>query len=304
MVVTGNEAIIRYGKQNVFGTVADTIDKSWGLSQKISGLTSTEGHKPQMDVGTATVTEFTYGGQTRDFNLEWIMSGHEFFEYLIGPKDAAGKYVYRHTPTYFTQQIVIARAGEVDDGAGNMVDGFLVRTLRGCALNSWSMSYGIEGEVKCNASVKCGVEDMPASDSSEGEKPTANRKPFTFDHAKVMLTGDAAIAKVQSVELSVNPNHQLVRTGGNKQAVDAHKQLLEITGKISMTFEKGTNFQYLIDRKNDAGITITLMNGDQTIVIGLTDISFPAHALSAIEANALILEDVSFQAQDISVTVS
>ena len=119
-----------------------------------------------------------------------------------------------------------------------------------------------------------------------------------------MLTGDTAIAKVQSVELSINPNHQLVRTGGNKQAVEAHKQLLEITGKISMTFEKGTNFQYLIDRKNDAGITITLMNGDQTIVIGLTDISFPAHALSAIEANALILEDISFQAQDISVTVS
>ena len=83
-----------------------------------------------------------------------------------------------------------------------------------------------------------------------------NRKPFTFDHAKVMLSGDTAIAKVQSVELSVNPNHQLVRTGGNAQAVDGHKQLLEIKGKISMTFEKGTNLQYLIDRKNDANLNI------------------------------------------------
>ena len=316
MVVTGNEAIIRYAKEASFGKFpvkggdgADANDpnpdyKSWGLSQKISGLTSTEGHKPQMDVGTATVTEFTYGGRTRDFNLEWIMSEHEFFEYLLGPVKG-NKYEYQNLPTYFTQEIAIARAGgKVDDGAGNLVDSdYLVRTLKGCVLNSWSMSYGIEGEVKCNASVKCGVEDEPTSKVGKIDPPTRIRDPFTFDHAKVMLTGDAAIAKVQSVELSVNPNHQLVRTGGNAQAVDGHKQLLEITGKISMTLEKGVNLAYLIKRQNDAMITIMLNNlSDKMITMVLKDISFPAHALSAIEANALILEDVSFQAKTIEVS--
>ena len=72
-----------------------------------------------------------------------------------------------------------------------------------------------------------------------------------------------------------------------------------------MTFEKGTNLQYLIDRKNDANLTIMLDNGIPTeiVTIALMGISFPAHALSAIEANALILEDVSFQAQTIEVII-
>ena len=224
MVVTGNEAIIRYGKQDDFDMVAGTIDKSWGLSQKISGLTSTEGHKPQMDVGTATVTEFTYGGRTRDFNLEWIMSGHEFFEYLLGPKgtdksgsggdDDSKKYPYQHAPTYFTQEIIISRGL---DGMKNMI-----RKLVGCALNSWSMSYGIEGEVKCNASVKCGREEEPTEIVAMPDAPTPGN-PYTFDHATVAVNGgDTEVGKVQSVELSVNPNHQLVRTGGDKQAVDGH----------------------------------------------------------------------------------
>ena len=301
MVVTGNEAIIRYGKQTKFDTAVDG-DKSWGLSQKISGLTSTEGHKPQMDVGTATVTNFTYGGRTRDFNLEWIMSGHEFFEYLIGPKgtgDKAKEYVYSHAPTYFTQEIIIARGL---DGNKHMI-----RKLVGCTLNSWSMSYGIEGEVKCNASVKCGREEEPTEIVAFPDVSTPpSGKPYTFDHATVtFMEGGPAVGKVQSVELSVNPNHQLVRSGGNKQAVDAHKQLLEITGKISMTLEKGVNLKYLIERKNDAVIMIALDNdGDSAtsmITMKLENISFPAHALSAIEANALILEDVSFQAQMITV---
>ena len=302
-IITGHEVYTGWKKQTSFGGVADTPEKAdgkmanpFGHNLKITGLTTAEGAHPLQDLGHGVVTQFAYGKLSRNFSAEWILSDHRFLELIMGKVDG-NTYSYAQAIVPFTQFLTFG----FEEGDTTKIH----RQLIGCLLNSVNIRFGVgQEDVMCNASVLCGIDgsgteiDM----STDGFIDEPAHSPYTFDHANIMV-GTEKLGEAQNVELTIDPKHQLVYKTGQAHAASGHKTLTEYRGKATFTFVGGAGLELVKQRSKEMAMSIDITNGTKKIEFKLKQIQFLEHSNPTIEPNQLVTQDLSFQAQTMTVEV-
>ena len=310
-IITGHEVYTGWRKQDNFNTMADSpkvntanvgdpsnavIANPFGFNLKITGLTTAEGAHPLQDLGHGVVTQFAYGKLSRNFSAEWILSDHRFLELIMG-KFEGNTYSYAQAIVPFTQFLTFG----FEEGDTTKIN----RQLIGCLLNSVNIRFGVgQEDVMCNASVLCGIDgsDTDIDMSADNLIDEPEHSPYTFDHAKIMV-GEEKLGEAQNVELTIDPKHQLVYKTGQAHAASGHKTLTEYRGKATFTFVGGAGLELVKRRGKEMTMSIMIANSPKKIEYKLEQIQFLEHSNPTIEPNQLVTQDLSFQAQTMTVEI-
>ena len=193
--------IMAYGA--VTGTYADTVNKSFGLQDKMSSLTLTNNKVNLAKLNQNTVDRFAYGQQSRisisiiytfkpvvvwygfiSTNTIWIS---RFITCIL----IHGKIQLLHQKPELVQ---------IEVGiAGASTPANVTRTLKGGIVGAVALSTSVGGMVDCSTDITYGQETAPSTALTPPIKPTV-QSPYTFAHAELYF---CRTQKLHNVKMSV-----------------------------------------------------------------------------------------------------
>ena len=341
MVRTGAYAYAKYGWEdddspNVFGGTATQIANSFGAKTAITGWTLTTNRVNLGKLGQVEPAVYAYGQQAGTLGVGFVLSdttSHEIFRNFYGAGVGAGN--HSEAKVYGTN----AAGGALKNFLGNSFTteiGFtgdtdtIVRTLKGCIINTLSLSATIGGTVDCSADIVYGKEDDPSTTVSAAA--TEGGKPFTFAHGSIKLSDGVgndvaiAVAEVQDVDINFAQNSELLYQIGSNQAVAGIKKVLDITGRFRIAWNdnnaveaviaqlKGANYKETWHDKYVSGsdnieFELTFTNGvtagsagERTIKITGSGLSLTDHNVSGLEPVEPVFEELNWQVKTAKVT--
>ena len=332
MVRTGAYAYAKYGWEdddspNVFGGTATQIANSFGAKTAITGWTLTTNRTNLGKLGQVEPAVYAYGQQSGTLGVGFVLSdttSHEIFRNFYGAGVGNGN--HSQGMVYGTN----AAGGALKNFLGNSFTteiGFtadtdtMVRTLKGCIINTLSLSATIGGTVDCTADIVYGKEDNPSTSVSAAA--TEGGKPFTFAHGTVKLSdgsgNSTVVAEVQDVDINFAQNSELLYQIGSNQAVSGIKKVLDITGRFRIAWNdnnaveaviaqlKGANYKETWADKYAVGsdtieFELKFTNGvtegsagERTLKIIGSGLSLTDHNVSGLEPVEPVFEELNWQ---------
>ena len=184
-----------------------------------------------------------------------------------------------------------------------------VRTMLGCVCRSLAIRGSIGENVRCTADVMFGKEGAVDTtfDATDAVSDTDGFIPYTFEHGSVELPGGTVLAEVQSIDLNMASNAELLYGHGSPTAVNARRGITEITGRVNMTMRDNTAWGYVNARSDILSLNLKYTNGmngdaERSILFALTGISIAEHSIGTLESGEAIFQDFDFQAKNITAT--
>ena len=302
-VATGASAYAQFGWEDAYATKATDIDKVFGLEQKLSGIRWAQNRMTLAELGSVTVGNYAYGRSEGSLSVEWVLSTPWFLQAILN--NVASTVATPDSHTFKPSKEIEPFTVEIgmDLPGTNQV-----RTLLGCMCRSLGIRGSIGENVRCTADVMFGKEEAvgtvldvnPAAD-------TDGFIPYTFEHGSIELPGGTVLAEVQSIDLNIASNAELLYGHGSPTAVNARRGLTEITGRVNMTMKDNTVWGYVNARSDIATLNLKYTNGlngdaERSILFALTGISLDEHSIGSLEANEAIFQDFPFQAKNITAT--
>ena len=179
------------------------------------------------------------------------------------------------------------------------------RVLLGCLARSLSLRTSLGEVVRGTLDVISGKERAVSTTLSAAIAPDDDFPVYTFEHASIELPGGTTLAEVQSMDLTMTTNAELLYGVGNAEAVNGRRGLMEITGRFQLTMKDNVNYGYVNARTDVAALNMKFTNGAtgnelREIEFQLTGLSLAQHTVDSVEPNENILESLDFQAKNIS----
>lgn len=302
--VTGALSSLQYKEESSFKTVnaADTA-KVFGRGQKLSSVNIKQNLELIYELGQRTAAKGVFKQFEGTLSAEWILANPWFLRFLMGtltttqndPVAGLHKHAYTKANTLPTMQIE----------AGIDLSTDVVRKFSGCVLNSITLSGAVNDLIKVRGDFMFAKEETTGTTFTSATVDSFD--PFTFEHATLELPDGTVIAEVQSVELTVTNNVQMIWGLGDKEATAFVPQALDLSGRINVTFKNATILDYVKNRAEIADMELLIQNqGTDTTstrrfkFVG-TGILFDEHS-TGYEPNVLILEDVPIRMREITIT--
>jgi len=173
MVRTGAYAYVNYGYENTFGGTASAITKSFGLKTALTGLTLGTNRQQLYRLGQVEPHKFAYGTQTGNFSLDFVLgtiTSGDVFKAIYGAPTGAGtgasNHVYGSDTGTDSSKTFVGQSFTTEVGFNGETD-YLIRTLKGCILNTLGITATIGDVVKCTGDVVFGKEDTPSNASGD-----------------------------------------------------------------------------------------------------------------------------------------
>ena len=315
MVRTGASAYLKYGYEAPYGA-STTMDKKFGLNDALSSWSLTHNRQDLPALNQVTIAEFAYGQQTGSISVDFTLSNPWIFKSLFGiplKTGSADPYTYTYPdPSNGINKTPKSFAVEVgfDGAAGN-----IVRTLKGCVASSLTINTSVGGLVGCTLSANYGDEDAPSA--TLGTAPTQPDVvfPYTFAHARLKY-GGSVVAQVQDLSITIDQGSTLLYGLNDNQAVDAYRQLLDITGSFKASLEnktvledmleqisKGTSTTYSATVGGSPELEILFQkSASESITLTGTGLSPSDLTYDGVRANEPIFENVNWKIKSLVVT--
>lgn len=312
---SASSSYVEYGYENsTFGSgfVGNGIE--FGKEVKVSGL---EFKNNQMALGqlySPEIESFAYGKSEGKCSVDYVVSNPWFLQSVLGtavPAPAANPTVsnlYQHTwnsspSTDATMRDIHSMALRI----GFKTDTEYKRQAVGVVCPSLNLKMALNETVKATQELVWGEETKSGFQAPTGVS-LAGGIPYTFVHAEITspLTG-ATLASVQSFDLSISSNAELIYGMGSELSVDAYRKILEMTGKVSLVLYNASLLESVYGRGETANdLVVTLSNGlsgtsTRNIVMTFTGCSFSSHDTAGVEPGELLLENLDFQCKHVSV---
>lgn len=338
--ITGSLASLRWVLEPTFNAdamdVTDTIPKVFGRGQRLTSFARNENMEAIYELGKRVISYGAFKQTEGTLGLEWVLSNPWFLYLLLGkytaPTEMAAPFIHtfdsaKRLPTFRTRVDVDLGVSEDDIGATN--DDNVAREVTGCVLNQVTISAAVGELVKCRADALF-AKEQPVLDTFEAQpeeiliasavQDTDDHyafEPYTFVHCGVYdndVSSTIPIAEVQSFELTLNNNAQLIWGLGDNFAVNAYAQALDLTGRLSVTFKdavvinklrtRSASYKILITNDPD-GLIEAGINPERVRTIEITGqgLLWNEHSTN-IEPNALVLEDIGLRFENISVATT
>jgi len=321
MVRTGAYAYAAFGLEtSTFGGSA-TIDKSFGLKTAVSGWTLSTNRQQLGALGQVEPHKYAYGTQTGTLSLGFVFgdsTSHELFQAFYPRTGSAGAYVYGSATNSGQGQANKTFVGKsLSTEIGFNGEGeYIIRTLKGCILNSLNITTAVNDVVNCTADIQYGKEDAPSNSSGEfSGAPTEASQPFTFAHGSLKI-GGSTIAEVQEVDITFNNNGDLLYQLGSNQAVTGIKRTLDITGRFKASLINDTLLREVILQLKGSGykeeiggspqLELFFTNGasnPKTLKITGYGLGIADHTVTGLEPVEPVFEEINWQIKAAKVDV-
>ena len=333
MVRTGSYAYAAYGWEDgddpdVFAGTA-TVNKSFGLRTAVSGWTLNTSKMALHKLGQVEASEYAYGKQTGTLGIGFVLgdkTSHELFRSILntaasGNGSIGQPYLYGSSTGAqgSAAKTWIGNTFTTEIGFNGETE-YLIRTLKGCIMNTLNISASVGNVVECSADIVYGKEDAPSNSSGDFTGvPTEESKPFTFAHGSLKLGGDI-IAEIQSCDISFAQNGELLYQLGSNQAVTAIKRKLEITGRFQASWKDDNMIDALIAQLKGTGYKETYgdvdtdapefelnftngLAGSAERIIKITgyDLGLTDHSVTGIEPAEPVFEEINWQLKTVKV---
>jgi len=316
MTKSASSIYVEYAYEpNFKAGAAGSFPMLFGKEQKANGLEFKNNQMPLGQLYSPEITCYAYGKSEGKLSMEFVLANPWFFESILysgvsADIDGVGAgLLYSHTwdsdPTVNTD-IRTTKSMALRIGYG--VDTDFVRLPIGVVCPTLSLKSALGETVKISQELVWGSETVNQTFAS----PTATTMPgeigYTFVHASITspLTG-STLATVQDFELNMNSQSELVYELGTADAADAYRKILELTGKVTVTVKDSKFLEEVYARAESANdMVITISNGvagdgERSVTITLSGISFSAHNNTGLSPGELVLENMDFQARSINV---
>jgi len=319
---TGAYAYVQYDFEQdcKFGlSCCVTMSKVFGYEQKVSGWTWTNNRINLAQLNSVELKTFVYGQARGSLSVDFVV-GNPWYNSLLFdrlmcfPTTACCVETYTWEATCnagnkdiesFAMEIGIDQCGATDT----------VRTLRGAVLNNISLRSSIGEPIRATADIAYSsdvmttcVDSTPASDTVG--TAICQYTPYTFAHGQLKWNCCCVIAELQSFDISLNQNPELIYGHNCNHPVNAFRRVFEMTGSFSTTHtcNKLLNDLYAQIADNcetlateQTKITLTLDNGLTTtnqrkIEYTFTGVGIGDHSTS-VEPVEPIFENISWQSR-------
>lgn len=298
--VTGANASLQYKSETAFKTVngSDTA-KVFGRGQKLASVSIKQNLELIYELGNRIAQKGVFKQFEGSASAEWILANPWWLRFLCGKRATTGSSPYTHVYTISKTLPTM----QIESGLDLATD--VVRKFSGCALNSVTLSGAVNDLIKVRGDFLFAKEETTGTSFTAATVDTF--EPFTFEHATLELPDGTVIAEVQSVELTIANNIQMIWGLGNKEAVAFVPQALDATGRLNVTFKSATILDYVKNRTEIANLELKITNGlaganERSFSFVGTGILFDEHS-TAYEPNVLVLEDVPLRIRDLTITV-
>ncbi len=336
MVRTGAFGYLQYGfeKPATFGTEALSLCTVFGLEQKITtlGLTNNRNHLQKLNQLEPDL--YYYGATRGSLGVDFVLSNPWWLNTVFDTVCTCDMCIAcdafaSHTYTNVTKirQPISVEMGTHQAGALACCPTGVVRFLTGGVVNSISLRSSIGEAVRGSVDISyaderesacCAIDTTPAQD-------TCNF-PYTFAYGNLTTTS-GTLANLQSFDININSNSDLLYTHNTSVACAAYRKLFEITGSFTATYvdndmlrhiyaqahvgtmcntTRGLDCEVFFREPNDAccacttaTLTLVFDNGqagafEKSITLTGTGVGFADHSVS-IEPNEPMFETLNWQ---------
>jgi len=328
MVRTGAYAYVNYGYESTFGGTASAITKSFGLKTAVTGLTLSTGRQQLYKLGQVEPHKFAYGTQSGNFSLDFVLgtiTTGDVFKAIYGAPTGSGtgasNHVYGSDTGTDSSKTFVGQSFTTEIGFNGETD-YLIRTLKGCILNTLGITATIGDVVKCTGDVVFGKEDTPSNASGDfSDDATEDSQPFTFANGQFSLNG-VIQTQIQDVDINFAQNGDLLYQIGSNQAVAGIKKTLDITGRFKVALKdktaintliaqlKGANFKETWGDKNAGSPEFELHftngvvgNGERKITIIGKGLGIADHNTTGLEPVEPVFEEINWQIKSAKIVV-
>ena len=327
MVRTGAYAYVNYGYEGSFGGSA-TVNKSFGLKTAVTGLTLGTNRQQLYRLGQVEPHKYAYGTQSGTASLDFVLGGitsGDVFKAIYGAPSGAGtgasNHVYGSDTGTDSSKTFVGQSFTTEIGFQGETD-YLVRTLKGCILNTLGITATIGDVVKCTGDVVFGKEDTPSNASGDfSDDATEDSQPFTFANGQFSLNG-VVQTQIQDVDINFAQNGDLLYEIGSNQAVAGIKRTLDITGRFKVALKdktaintliaqlKGANYKETWGDKNAGSPEFELHftngvvgNGERKITIIGKGLAIADHNVTGLEPVEPVFEEINWQIKSAKIVV-
>lgn len=282
----------------------------FGKEVKITGL---EFKNNQMALGqlySPEIETFAYGKSEGKCSAEYVLSNPWFFQSVLGtsvPTNASGLYSHTWSSTP-TSTNYMRNIHSMAVRLGFDIDADYKRTALGVVCPSLSLKMALNETIKVTQELVWGSETVNQTMGASQGTPLAGAIPYTFVHGVITspITG-STLATVQSFDLNLNTNAELIYQMGETGSADAYRKILEMTGKVSLVLKNSAFLEEVYGRaETPNNLVVTISNGAsgnalRSIVMTFTGCSFSQHSTNGIEPGELLLEEADFQCRHVTV---
>ena len=308
---SASSSFAEYGYESTFGGGVAGNGIQFGKEVKVTGLEFKNNQLPLGQLYSPEIESFAYGRNEGKCSVDYVVSNPWFFQSILGTATSAvsSGSLYQHTwnsspATDATMRNIHSMALKL----GFKISSDYNRTAVGVVCPSLSLKMALNETVKVTQELVWGEETVNQTFSTPTGVALAGAIPYTFVHASITdpLTG-STLASVQSFDLNINSNAELIYGMGSELSVDAYRKILEMTGKISVVLYDSDLLESVYGRAEAANnLVVTLSNGLagtslRNIVMTFTGCSFSSHDTSGVEPGELLLENLDFQCKHVSV---
>jgi len=313
MVRTGAFGYLQYGYEMCFGTEACVLVDVFGLEQKITNWSITNNRITLAGLDAIEPQIYAYGATRGSLGIDFVLSNPFWLStmYCMVATAANTPTCGSHTHT-FTNPDKLRQSISIEVGTEQGATD-VVRTLTGAVVNSLSLRSSIGEVIRASADISyaneiegCAIDASPATDP--------DNFPYTFAYGNLTTTA-GTIANLQSFDITLNQNSDLLYTHNTSVADTAYRRLFEITGSFTATYVDsdmltdiykqahlagGTGLDCTTFAREQTTMTLVFDNGqtgvgaEKTITLTGTGVGFADHSVS-IEPNEPIFETLNWQ---------
>lgn len=305
MTKSASSVYVEYGYEGTFGGGVASPPMLFGKEVKATGLEFKNNQQPLGQLYTPEIESFAYGKNEGKVTMEYVLSNPWFLESIFGTAvstlDAGA--LYSHT--WNSDPAVDSTIRDINSMGlriGFDVNSDFLRLPVGVICPSLSMKMALNETIKVTQELIWGEETVNETFASPTSTALAGEAPYTFVNARITspITG-TTLATVQTFDLNMNSNAELVYEFFDEKSVDAYRKILEFTGKVGVTVKDSAFFSEVLGRAesaNDLVVTITNKatgDAERSITLTFTGASFSVHNTAGIEPGELVIENIDFQ---------
>ncbi|MFQ5621283.1 MAG: phage tail tube protein [Candidatus Nanoarchaeia archaeon] len=251
----GHDAYLGYAWETSYGTAGSPINKVFGHGQTVTVAIRNNMEKIWA-LGDRNIKRAAAKRFEGTASVDTVLANGWWLRGVLGsPATASSGTVY----TYLYKEADVIPSFTIENGVD--LDANVVRTLKGCVISSATITAAVNDVVRARfecpyANEAVGTTTMTAV--------TEDNDPFTFAHGAITV-GGSTIAEIQSFELTVNNNAELITGIGSRVATNKVAKNREYNLRATVAFKAQWEF---LDRVL-GGTTAPAVNPDPTAVVTL-----------------------------------
>lgn len=322
MVRTGAFGYLQYGFEGActFGTFPAAVDAVIGLEQKVTNWNFTNNRITLAALNQVEPQIYAYGTTRGSLGVDFVLSNPWILGTVFDNR-CTTDLVICMTPAIhvYTVSSKLRRSISVEIGSEQGATD-ITRRLLGGVVNSISLRSTIGEVVRGSVDISYSDEDECAVTIDATPGTDTCNFPYTFAYG-ILTTTAGTIAEIQSFDITLNQNSDLLYTHNTSIAVEAYRKLFEITGSFTASYLDDEMIRTLYSQahssagagvdgetfaREETTLTLTFSNGlllcnERSITLVGTGVGFADHSVP-IEPNEPMFETMNWQIRTMTVT--